>query len=57
MLKIEDTIAEGFRGHRQIPYAHCITLLILCARLEPLPAHLERELTDADTVFPHYDPQ
>jgi len=39
---IEDTILEGFRCHRQLPYAHWITLLILLARPEPLPAHLQR---------------
>ena len=22
LLEIEDTLAEGFRGHRQLPYAH-----------------------------------
>jgi len=32
-------------------------LQILRARPEPLPAHLQRELTDADTVFPHCDPR
>ena len=31
-------------------------MLILRARPEPLPAHLQRELSDADKVFPHYDP-
>lgn len=40
-----------------MPYANWVTLLILRARPEPLPAHLQRELTDADTVFPHYDPR
>jgi len=25
---MDDTIAEGFRGHRQLPYAHWITFLI-----------------------------
>jgi len=55
--EIEDTNLESFRGHRQLPYAHWITLLILRARSEPLPAHLQRELTDSDTVFPHYDPR
>ena len=25
---MEDTLAEGFRGHRQLPYAHWITFLI-----------------------------
>jgi len=55
--EIEDTISESFRGRRQLPYAHWITLLILRARPVPLPAHLQRELTDSDTVFPHYDPR
>jgi len=53
--EIEDTISESFRGRRQLPYAHWITLLVLRARPEPLPAHLQRELTGSDTVFPHYD--
>ena len=55
--EIEDTISESFRGRRQWPYAHWITLLILCARPVPLLAHLQRELTDSDTVFTHYDPR
>ena len=38
--EIEDIVVEGFRGHRQLPYAHWITLLILRARPEPLPAHI-----------------
>ena len=28
---MEDTIAEGFKGRRQLPYAHWITFLILKA--------------------------
>ena len=28
---MEDTIAEGFKGHRQLPYAHWITFLMLKA--------------------------
>jgi len=55
--EIEDTISESFRGRRQLPYAHWITLLILRARPVPLPAHLQRELTNSNTVFPHYDPR
>jgi len=55
--EIEDTISESFRGRRQLPYAHWITLLILRARPLPLPAHLQRELTESDTVFHHYDPR
>jgi len=55
--EIEDTISESFRGRRQLPYTHWITLLILRARPLPLPAHLQRELIESDTVFPHYDPR
>ena len=32
-------------------------MIILRARPVPLPAHLQRELSDSDTVFPHYDPR
>ena len=28
LLEMEDTLAEGFRGHRQLPYVHWITFLI-----------------------------
>jgi hypothetical protein len=28
LSEIEDTLAEGFKGHRQLPYAHWITFLI-----------------------------
>jgi len=28
LLEMEDTLAEGFRGHRQLPYAHWITFLL-----------------------------
>ena len=40
MSEIEDTVAEGFRGRRQLPYAHWITMLILRARVDPLPPHI-----------------
>jgi hypothetical protein len=29
LSEMEDTIAEGFKGHRQLPYAHWITFLML----------------------------
>jgi len=32
-------------------------MIILRARPVPLPAHLQRELSDSDTVFPHFDPR
>ena len=57
MSDIEDTIAEGFRSRRQLPYAHWLTYLILRARVDPLPPHIQRELTDTVIVFPHYDPR
>jgi len=50
--EIEDTISESFSGRHQLSYAHSITLLILRARPVPLPAHLQRELSDSDMVFP-----
>ena len=31
LLEMEDTIAEGFKGCRQLPYAHWITFLMLKA--------------------------
>ena len=29
LSKMEDTIDEGFKGHKQLPYAHWITFLML----------------------------
>ena len=29
LSEMEDTIAEGFKGHRQLPYAHWVTFLML----------------------------
>jgi hypothetical protein len=57
LCEIEDTIAEGFRGHRQLPYAHWISQLIIGAiegarRVrDPL---LRGELTGSPTSFPVY---
>ena len=28
LSEMEDTIAKGFKGHRQLPYAHWVTFLI-----------------------------
>ena len=28
LSEMEDTLVEGFRGHRQLPYAHWITFLL-----------------------------
>ena len=51
---MEDTLADGFRGHRQLPYAHWIMFLI---RKAVTPKFLETmaEYTGATTEFPSYD--
>ena len=51
---MEDTLAEGFRGHRQPPYAHWITFLI---RKAVTQKSLETmvEYTGATTEFLPYD--
>jgi cytochrome b561 len=51
---MEDTLAEGFKGHRQLPYAHWIYFLIFMA-LTPLLAEVMAELTSTTTEFPEYD--
>ena len=51
---MEDTIAEGFRGHRQLPYAHWITFLIHRAILVRPPKMLA-EYNGAMIEFPAYN--
>jgi hypothetical protein len=41
LCEMEDTLAEGFKGHRQLPYAHWICFLIRCAC--DLPAEIRAE--------------
>jgi hypothetical protein len=50
---MEDTLAEGFKGHRQLPYAHWICFLIrsVC----DLSAEIRAEISDTTTTFPEYD--
>jgi len=38
LCEMEDTLAEGFKGHRQLPYAHWITFLLrkACPTLVPI---------------------
>jgi len=38
LCEMEDTLAEGFKGHRQLPYAHRITFLLhkACPTLVPI---------------------
>ena len=51
---MEDTFAEGFRGHRQLPYAHWITFLIHRAVIVRPPEKLA-EYSGATTEFPTYN--
>jgi hypothetical protein len=51
--EMEDTLAEGFKGHHQLPYAHWIYFIIRSA-LE-LPSEISAEISDTTTVFPEYD--
>jgi hypothetical protein len=51
--EMEDTLAEGFKGHRQLPYAHWICFIIRSA-LE-LPSEIRAEISDTTIAFPEYD--
>ena len=54
LLEMEDTIAEGFRGHRQLPYAHWITFLLRKAVSHKSPETMA-EWIGATTEFSQYD--
>ena len=54
LSEIEDTIAEGFRGHHQLPYAHWITFLIHRAATVRPPEMLA-EYSSATIEFPVYN--
>jgi hypothetical protein len=51
---MEDTIAEGFKGHRQLPYAHWICFLISQAVCQ-IPPQIADELIHTTTEFLAYD--
>ena len=51
---MEDTIAEGFWGHRQLPYAHWITFLIHRA-VTVRPPKMLAEYRGATIEFPAYN--
>jgi hypothetical protein len=53
LYEMEDMLAEGFKGHRQLPYAHWICFLIQCAC--DLPGEIRAEISDTTTAFPEYD--
>jgi hypothetical protein len=50
---MEDTLAEGFMGHRQLPYAHWICFIIRSAC--DLPAEIRAEISDTTIAFLEYD--
>jgi hypothetical protein len=50
---MEYTLAEGFKGHRQLLYAHWIYFIIRSAC--DLPVDIRAEISDTTTVFPEYD--
>jgi hypothetical protein len=50
---MEDTLAEGFKGHRQLPYAHWICFIIRSAC--DLPIEIRDEISDTTTTFSEYD--
>ena len=54
LSEMEDTIAEGFKGHRQLPYAHWITLLMLQSMQVRTPK-MVAEYRDATTEFLAYN--
>ena len=54
LSEMEDTIAEGFRGHRQLPYAHWVTFLIHRAVTVRSPEMIA-EYSGATTEFPSYN--
>jgi hypothetical protein len=49
LCEMEDTLAEGFKGYRQLPYAHWICFLIRSAC--DLPAEIRAEISDTTTAF------
>jgi hypothetical protein len=55
LSEMEDTLAEGFKGHRQLPYAHWICFII-CSACD-LPTEIRAEISDTTTTFLEYDIQ
>jgi hypothetical protein len=53
LCEIEDTLAEGFKGHRQLPYAHWICFIIRSTC--ELPAEIRAEIFDTTIAFLEYD--
>ena len=54
LSEMKDMIVEGFKGHRQLPYAHWITFIILKAVIVRSP-EMVVEYRGATTEFPAYN--
>ena len=54
LSEMEDTITEGFRGHRQLPYAHWVTFLIHRVVSVKSPEMIA-EYSGATIEFPAYN--
>jgi hypothetical protein len=53
LCEMEDTLAEVFKVHHHVPYAHWICFLIRSAC--DLPAEIRAEISDTTIAFPEYD--
>jgi hypothetical protein len=53
ICEMEDTLAERFKGHKQLPYAHWICFIIRTAC--ELPAEIRAEISDTTIAFLEYD--
>jgi hypothetical protein len=49
LCEMEDTLAEGFKGYRQLPYAYWICFIIRST------CDLPAEISDTTTAFLEYD--
>jgi hypothetical protein len=54
LSEMEDTLAEGFKGHHQLPYAHWFTFLIWKA-VSHMSLETVVEWSGATTEFSKYD--
>jgi hypothetical protein len=50
---MEDTLADGFKDHTQLLYAHWICFIIRSAY--ELPVEIRAEISDTTTAFSEYD--
>ena len=54
LSEMEDAIAEGFKGHRQVPFAHWICFILMKA-IDRMGLESAAAMRDTPTVFPVYD--